>query len=180
ERPVERRILRRYAGLIALIADLDLDRRIAKPSPDLRQPLFFGRTWKHAAVARRFGNRWDDVDFRRIADAGAEGRQRDRRMLDRVVEFVDGKRADSRFHGLEYGDRRAGCRLAQQPRKRADKPVVRILIVRLRGVAGDAFGAQLEPEDLLFRDGDPEDQFSRSEQVAAPETSLVEDVLRID
>src|SRR5437016_10462774 len=47
-------------------------------------------------------------------------------------------------------------------------------------MACDSFRAQLEPEDLLFRNRNPEHELTWREQIRAAETTFVDHVLRIE
>ena len=76
-------------------------------------------------------------------------RERDRRVLDRVVELVVGQRANARLERFEHAELRRRHGLAEEPRQRPDEPVVGVLVVRLRAVPGDAFGGELQPDRVF-------------------------------
>ena len=86
-------------------------------------------------------------------------------MLDRAREFV--------------GQRRRGLH-GEQPAERAHEAVVRILVVGLAAVAGDSFGADLQPDDLLLGGRDAVDQLARRQQIGAAKATLIEDVLGVE
>ena len=187
----ERRVVRRDDRVVRFVDELDPNRRVAESASHLGDPGVLGRARQHAAVEPRFGDGRDHVDLRRVADAGPEPREADRRFLYRVGEFVLRERADLCPHDLEdrrflatlpSSLRRYGGRAAarEQPRERADEPVVRVLIRRLAAVAGDAFRAQLQPDELLLSDGNPVDQRVRREEIAAAEAAFVDHVFRIE
>ena len=52
--------------------------------------------------------------------------------------------------------------------------------MRLAAVAGNPFGAQLQPDDLLLGDGDPVDKLAGRKQVAAAEAAFVDHVLGVE
>src|SRR5947208_11667491 len=107
-------------------------------------------------------------------------------MLDGVGEFVDRERPDVRLHDVDDGGSRwrrlpgrgGGC--AEQPVERPDEPIVRVVIVGLAAVAGNALSAHSEPDELLFRDGDAVYELSGSEEIAAAEAAFVDHVFGID
>ena len=101
-------------------------------------------------------------------------------MLDRVRELVRRERADALLHRVQDAKFGRWHRLRWSTFERPDEPVVRVLLVRLAAVPGHAFGADLQPDDLLLGDRDAVYELARREQVAAAEAPFVDHVFGIE